>query len=154
GIGSCNASESRSLAALGMTAVGIVPRWHNGGVEGTLSGKALSKLQEGLLRGAQLPQPLQEETYPPRRRENRESRSRFSGSDALRARYSKVPPARPRSDTTIRCGMPISSMSANIGPGRRPRSSSAVSMPASLSSRYSDSAAADTSALPFGLMMH
>ena len=50
--------------------------------------------------------------------------------------------------------MPISSMSANIAPGRRPRSSSAASMPAACSSASSASAAAVTAGSCFGLIMH
>src|SRR5690606_9975871 len=71
-------------------------------------------------------------------RANTAARSRFSDSAALRWRYSNVPASRPRPDTTTRCGMPTSSISANIEPGRRPRSSSTTSTPADCSSRYSE----------------
>src|SRR5690606_4552927 len=53
-----------------------------------------------------------------------------------RCLYSRLPSARPRSLTTMRCGMPISSMSANFTPGLvfLSRSSSSTSMPAARSS--------------------
>src|SRR6201991_3398390 len=49
---------------------------------------------------------------------------------SVRARYSNVPASRARPLTTTRCGIPIISLSATTGPGRRPRSSRTVSMPA------------------------
>jgi hypothetical protein len=48
--------------------------------------------------------------------------------------------------------MPISSMSANIEPARRPRSSSTASRPAAFSSAYSASPAALTAGSFFGLI--
>jgi outer membrane lipoprotein-sorting protein len=53
----------------------------------------------------------------------------------VRPLYSRVPSVRPRSLTTIRWGMPISSMSANLTPGLvfLSRSSSKTSKPAALS---------------------
>ena len=57
---------------------------------------------------------------------------------------SSWPSFRPRSEMTTRCGTPISSQSANIAPGRSPRSSSMTSMPSAASSSCSASAAART----------
>src|SRR6185436_14675861 len=61
--------------------------------------------------------------------------------------YSALPAARPRSESTTRCGTPIRSMSANSTPGRSSRSSMRTSMPAAPSSSCSCSAAARTPAL-------
>ena len=60
---------------------------------------------------------------------------------------SSVPAFRPRSEITSRQGTPISSQSANIAPGRSPRSSSITSSPAAASSSCTRLAAAWTSAL-------
>ena len=54
---------------------------------------------------------------------------RSCGLSSRRPLYSTLPAARPRSPSTTRCGMPISSMSANSTPGRSSRSSSSTSMP-------------------------
>jgi hypothetical protein len=51
-----------------------------------------------------------------------------------RRRYSTTPLSRPRSPMTRACGMPISSASANITPGRWLRSSISTSLPAARSS--------------------
>src|SRR5690606_28971485 len=86
------------------------------------------------------------------RRDSSAVRSSCSASAAVRARYSNVPDSRPRPETTTRCGMPISSMSANICPARSPRASSAASMPAASSSSYSACAASSTAGSCFGLI--
>src|SRR5438105_200147 len=53
-----------------------------------------------------------------------------------RWRYSSLPASRPRSATTSRCGIPSSSASANLTPGRASRSSYNTSIPAAVSSAY------------------
>ena len=63
----------------------------------------------------------------------RQARRRAARSLAAASRrpwYSTLPSFRPRSDRTTRCGTPISSQSANIAPGRSPRSSRMTSTPA------------------------
>src|SRR5690606_21984347 len=87
-------------------------------------------------------------------RASRAARSSCSRPAARRSRYSKLPASRPRPETTTRCGMPINSMSANICPGRRPRSSSSTSRPRSRSSAYRPSAASATAGSFFGLITH
>src|SRR5436190_5314836 len=64
-----------------------------------------------------------------------------------RAWYSTLPSLRPRSPIVMRCGIPINSISANITPGRSPRSSSSTSTPAASSSSCSRSANALTPSL-------
>jgi len=53
----------------------------------------------------------------------------------------------PRSPTVIRCGIPSSSRSANITPGRSPRSSRSTSTPALVRSSYSRSTTPRTASL-------
>src|SRR5690606_34534228 len=67
-------------------------------------------------------------------------------SVSARLLYSRLPSARPRSLTTTRCGIPISSISANLMPGLvfLSRSSSSTSKPAAVSSAYSLSVASRT----------
>src|SRR3990172_12391138 len=60
--------------------------------------------------------------------------------------YSITPSFNPRSPTTMRCGIPSSSMSANMTPGRSSRSSSSTSMPIAVSSWYIASAVSRPSA--------
>src|SRR6185369_5617400 len=67
-----------------------------------------------------------------------------AGAASRRPWTSTVPAFRPRSESTTRVGTPISSQSANIAPGRSPRSSRMASMPASTSSAESRSAASRT----------
>src|SRR4029453_9100790 len=70
-----------------------------------------------------------------------------SGASPRRAWYSTLPSLSPRSPIVIRCGMPISSKSANITPERSPRSSSSTSPPAASSSSWSLSASDFTASL-------
>src|SRR5262249_29888921 len=51
-----------------------------------------------------------------------------------RPSYSTVPFLSPRSPTTSRCGMPISSLSESMTPGRSSRSSTTTSTPAAANS--------------------
>src|SRR5690606_26374856 len=68
-----------------------------------------------------------------------------------RCLYSRLPSARLRSLTTMRCGMPISSMSANLTPGLvfLSRSSSSTSKPAAVSCSYSASVACFTDSFSY-----
>ena len=68
----------------------------------------------------------------PRRNASASPAGNSSAASARRWRYSSLPASRPRSPTTTRCGMPMSSASANLTPGRSSRSSSSTSTPAAM----------------------
>ena len=72
---------------------------------------------------------LRDSPHCSRRKATTPSTGTSAAWPSRRRLYSSTPRSRPLSPTTMRCGMPTSSSSANLTPGRASRSSSSTSKP-------------------------